>query len=196
VRRAAPWLVLALGVALCVAGAVVAWRAGGVAGPGSPGSPPTASAAYASELQLSFDGRGWLWSSGRLVGAGVALVGLGLVAGLGGRLLGRRSAGAGGRALSPAVRRVLLVGALGCLLVVTGIVLATTNGWPVFEVVTYTGSYEPLVCPGDPGCTPPAPGVLLDGSQLTGLSLAAAGVLVLAVVAGWLLGNDARADQR
>ncbi|GAB3344385.1 hypothetical protein [Modestobacter lapidis] len=90
-RRAGPWLVLGLGVVLAAAGVGVFWvtnlAPGGGAGwsayaplePGDPAPP----------------GAGWrvLWTRGHLVGAALLVLGLLLLAAVGGWLLGRRSGG-------------------------------------------------------------------------------------------------------
>ena len=136
------------------------------------------------------------WTAGQLTGAVLVALALLLLAGLTGWSLARRGGAATGACtVTPAVHRVLLVGAVGCVLVVGGIVLALTTGGPVADVVTYSGSYQPLSCPGDPGCAPSARPVVLDGSQLSGLGVAGTGAIALAGVAGWLLGRDQRVDQ-
>jgi hypothetical protein len=128
------------------------------------------------------------FTGGVVVAAGVLVL-----AGLGGWLLGRRhrSRDDGARPASPPV---LAVGALGCLLVLAGIAIALTAG--AETVTTYSGSYAPLTCPGGDGCTPPAWWRLSGAGPRAGLGLAVVGAWVLAAVAGRLLGDDSRADQR
>jgi hypothetical protein len=128
-----------------------------------------------------------------VAGDAVAAVGVLVLAGLGGWLRGRRhrSGDDGVRAASPPV---LAAGALGCLLVLAGIALVLTVGPDT--VTTYSGSYAPLTCPGPEGCTPPAWWTLTGGGPRAGLGIAVVGGWILAAVAGWLLGDDSRADQR
>ena len=94
-RRALPWVVAAVGLVLVVAGLVVfviadrapvgdfGWYAYAPLEPGT--------AAYDSTLRLSFDD-GWtvLWTARHLLGAGLLVAGLLVLAALGGWLLGRR----------------------------------------------------------------------------------------------------------
>ena len=95
-RRALPWVVAAVALVLVVAGVVVfvvanrtpvgdfGWSAY------APLEPRTA--AYDSTLVLSFDDR-WtvLWTARHLLGAGLVVAGLLVLAALGGWLLGRRT---------------------------------------------------------------------------------------------------------
>lgn len=92
-----------LGLLLCAAGAVVftlATRGGTTTDAGwTAYTPlgPTDLAAYRSVLTLNFSDR-WtmLWTGGHLLGAALAVVGLLLLAGVGGWALGRRSARSSG----------------------------------------------------------------------------------------------------
>ena len=110
-RRAAPWLVAALGAALCAAGVVVTWaverslpddlgwlpytpRDGGLPDPG----PPAAGGAYESELTLSFD-RPWPAPGDvhQLVGPALVVAGLVLSCGPAGRGVAHGAVGRSGR---------------------------------------------------------------------------------------------------
>ena len=96
-RRWRPWLVGLAGLALVVAGTVVFWIAerqpfgwvmyGGSYSPLDPREP----APYTSSLGLSFGGPSVLWTGRHLLGAGLTVLGLLLLVGLGGWLLGRRA---------------------------------------------------------------------------------------------------------
>jgi hypothetical protein len=190
VRRAAPWLTAAAGAALAAAGVAVFARANRPSG-GDVGwsayAPLQPAGAYDSRLELSFDG-GWavLWTTGHLGGAGLVVLGLLLLSGLGGWLLGRRA--------RPAVRRpprgVLLLGGTGCLLVVAGIVVVLTTG--AEPVVTYSGSDPSPSCPGISGCG--SWSAVFTAGPLAGLGAAVGGALLLAGVSGRLLGGDRRSD--
>jgi hypothetical protein len=102
VKRVLPWAVAAVGVALAVAGILVfaaanrSW-AGGDFGwtsyaPLEPGQP----APYGSELTFS-DQWAVLWTGGNLAGAGLLVLGLLILSGLGGWLLGLRRGRSQGR---------------------------------------------------------------------------------------------------
>jgi hypothetical protein len=190
VRRAAPWLIAVAGAALAAAGVALFARAnrppGGDFG-WSAYAPLQPTGAYDSRLQLSFDG-GWavLWTTGHLAGAGLVVLGLLLFAGLGGWLLGRRARPAGRRP----PRGVLLLGGTGCLLVVAGVVVVLTTG--AGPVVTYSGSDLPPSCPGLSGCG--SWSAVFTAGPLAGLGTAVGGALLLAGVAGRLLGGDRRSD--
>jgi hypothetical protein len=95
--RRAPLLLGVLVWVLVAAGVTVFWfadRAGGPAGTGYTGSyeplPPAGSEAYRSVLFLSYDEWTVLWTSTHLVGAGLLMGGLLVLAGLVGWLIGRR----------------------------------------------------------------------------------------------------------
>ncbi|MGY1695959.1 MULTISPECIES: hypothetical protein [unclassified Geodermatophilus] len=95
-RRALPWGLGLLGAALAVAGVAVFWwtnthpAAAGIPRGSAPLEPVDA---YDSTLTLTFDD-GWavLWDRGHLVGAGLLVAGALVLAGVGGWVLGRRSA--------------------------------------------------------------------------------------------------------
>jgi hypothetical protein len=94
VRRAAPWLVLAAGLALVAGGIVVFWQAGladlrTTVYSGSY-APLTPDVGYRSELSLSFDGA-VLWTRGHVIGAGLVLAGVLPLVGLAGWAIGRRA---------------------------------------------------------------------------------------------------------
>ncbi len=93
-RRALPWAVAALGLALAVAGVAVFRRADhpGTLTYGASYEPllPT-DRAYESTLELAFDRTEVLWTAGHLVGAGLLVAGALVLAALGGWVLGRRS---------------------------------------------------------------------------------------------------------
>ena len=93
-RRAAPWLLLALGTALAVAGVAVFWVTNLAPGAGAgwsayaplePGDPPP---------DLGSTAGGWAvtWTAGHAIGAALAVLGLLVLAGTAGWLLGRRRA--------------------------------------------------------------------------------------------------------
>ncbi|GAB4081489.1 hypothetical protein GCU67_18665 [Modestobacter muralis] len=190
--RAARWPAPVLGALLCAVGVGVFWWTN-ASSPGVDGgwfayvpvgeAPPQPDGAYQSELSIAFDDAPWsvLWTTGHLVGLGLALAGLLVLSGWGGRLLGRRAAG-------PA-RVAWALGAAGALLVV-GVVLALTAGPE--PVVTYSGSYEPLACPDATGCAAGGTPLQLGAGQLVGLAAAALGSAALAAVCGWVLGRDQR----
>jgi hypothetical protein len=96
VRRALPWLVGALGGVLLVAGVIV-FAVANSAGVGwtayTAGYAPLEPVidAYRSDLVLFSDGA-VLWTPRHALGAGLAGLGLLVLVGLGGWLLGRRSA--------------------------------------------------------------------------------------------------------
>lgn len=90
----------------------------------------------------------------------------------------------------------LLLGALGLALVVAGIVVVLVTGSE--PTVTHGGSYERAGCLPWPDCVSGGPGwsAVLTAGTVAGLGTAVLGGLLLAAVAGWLLGSDSRADQR
>jgi hypothetical protein len=96
VNRALPWAVALLGLVL-VAGGVVLFVAGNqpVDFGWSAYTPlPPVRDAYESSLQLTFDdGPAVLWTRTAALGAGIAGVGLLVLAGLAGWAVGRRSSG-------------------------------------------------------------------------------------------------------
>jgi hypothetical protein len=98
-RRAVPWVTGVLAVALLVAGAVT-FAATEPATPGDVGwsadepLPPGRPVPYTSTLVLSFDDSTVMWSDGGLVGAGLVVGGLLLLAALAGWAVGRRARGA------------------------------------------------------------------------------------------------------
>jgi hypothetical protein len=100
--RRVPWVVVALGALLLVAGGVV-FTAANQAPPADLGwtsyRPLEPDAARDSAWTVSFDD-GWAvaWTIGHVWGAGLVVLGLLVLAGLGGWLLGRRSARTEGRA--------------------------------------------------------------------------------------------------
>jgi hypothetical protein len=172
-----PWLVLALGLGLSVAGAVVFAQG---------------RSAFGDHRGLEFlspEQFARIESAPARMWAGVAAgtAGLLLLGGLAGRSL-RRRRGVHTRG------RVVLLGAAGGLLLVAGVVaLLTTAPEPV---VTHTGSYEPLGCTAWPSCDQdPWPG-WLGATQQAGLGVTVVGAVVLAVVSGSLPAGDLRADQR
>lgn len=184
-RRAAPWLALLGGTLLCAAGVAVFWSTNIARDPGDVGWYAYAplselTPAYQSTLTLSFDDDDrWslVWTAGHLLGVGLLVLGLLVLAGSGGWLLGRR------RGLPRARRALPALGAGGGLLTIGGLVaVATTGRGPV---VTYGGSYEPLACPVLPGCGPGGPSVQLDAAQLAGLAGAVLGGALLTAVAAW-----------
>ncbi|WP_336029460.1 hypothetical protein [Geodermatophilus sp. FMUSA9-8] len=99
-RRGLPWAVAAFGLSLVVAGIAVFWWTNTHPVPPSGWSayaPLEADRAYESRLTLTVDS-GWVsWSGGHLTGAGLAVVGALVLAGLGGWALGRRSGRRAGR---------------------------------------------------------------------------------------------------
>jgi hypothetical protein len=92
------WAVGALGALLCAAGAAVFVQGGrSPAGGGwtayTGSYAPLGPGAYQSELTLMFDdGASVLWTTNHLLGAALVVLGLLVLAGLGGWLLGRRTA--------------------------------------------------------------------------------------------------------
>ena len=100
-RRAGPWLVGALGAVLLVAGIVV-FALADAAGFGwtayTASYAPLEADAYSSELSLTFSEGSVLWSGQHALGAGSVVAGLLVLVGLGGWLLGRRSARSGASA--------------------------------------------------------------------------------------------------
>ena len=97
-RRAVPWLVAGLGAVLVAAGAAVfaaANRGGADFGWSSYAPLEQAPSAYRSAITFS-DGS-VLWTGRHLLGAGLLVLGLLVLAGVGGWLLGRR----GGRRANP-----------------------------------------------------------------------------------------------
>ena len=92
-RRAVPWLIAALGAALVVAGVVVfaaANRAPLDFGWSSYGPLTHHMAGYRGAVTFA-DGVEVLWTAEHLLGAGLLVLGLLVLTGVGGWLLGRRS---------------------------------------------------------------------------------------------------------
>jgi hypothetical protein len=100
-RRALPWVVGASGAALLVAGVVV-FALANSAGFGwtayTASDAPLEPGAFTSDLTLTFSDGAVLWSWTHAFGAGLVVLGLLVLVGLGGWFLGRRSAG---RAMPP-----------------------------------------------------------------------------------------------
>ncbi|MGY1715732.1 hypothetical protein ACI78R_14825 [Geodermatophilus sp. SYSU D01106] len=98
-RRGLPCAVAALGLVLLVAGVVVFRRESRPSAVVYGGSyaPLTPTRAYESSLELSFDRVDVLWTYGSLLGAGLAVAGALVLAGVGGWALGRRSGRRAGR---------------------------------------------------------------------------------------------------
>ncbi|NYJ07888.1 hypothetical protein [Petropleomorpha daqingensis] len=90
-RRALPWLLAGAGVALLVAGVAVFWLANLRPTGWTAYTADVPLRAYQSSLTLSFEGGTVLWTGQHLLGAGLAVLGLLLLAGTGGWLLGRRA---------------------------------------------------------------------------------------------------------
>jgi len=92
VRRALPWLLAGAGAALVLAGVAVFWRANLLpSGWTAYTSSYQPLSAYQSTLTLSFEGGTVLWTGQHLLGAGLVVLGLLVMAATGGWLLGRRS---------------------------------------------------------------------------------------------------------
>jgi hypothetical protein len=129
-----------------------------------------------------------LWSRGHLVGLGLVVLGLLLLAGLAGARAGRRA-----RPGARAVQVALLAGGVGLLLVVAGtaVALATEPD----TLVAYSGSYQPLGCPGWPVCGDVPERTVVDAGRLTGLGVAVLGAMLLAAVAGRWQAAGRRVDQ-
>jgi hypothetical protein len=93
-RRARPCVVLGLGVALVVAGVVV-FAVANSSGFGwtayTSSYAPLEPGPYESDWQLTFADGSVLWTRQHALGAGLAVLGLLVLVGLGGWLLGRRS---------------------------------------------------------------------------------------------------------
>ncbi len=95
-RRALPWVVTALGLALVVVGVAVAWPTGApgtVTYGGSYEPLLPAGRAYTSTLELTVDGTVTWWTAGDLTGAGLAVLGALVLAAVAGWALGRRPRG-------------------------------------------------------------------------------------------------------
>jgi hypothetical protein len=95
VRRVAPWLVAGLGAALVVGGVAVFWLANtatwtAYSGSYAPLAPEGSPAAFSSRLVLGVDGS-VLWTWRHAAGAGLLVLGLLVLTGVGGWALGRRS---------------------------------------------------------------------------------------------------------
>ena len=194
-RRAAPWLVAALGVALCAAGVAVTWvaerslpddlgwlpyepRDAGLPEPGPLGT----GGAYESRLTLTFD-RPWPApeDAGHLLGPALVVAGLVLLCGLAGRGVARRWPGT--RSVAP------VVGGAGAVLLAVGVVVVLTTA-PDLSV-TYAGSYVPLTCTPPTDCATQALPVQLGAAQLVGLVVAVLGATAVAGVAGGSPGRRA-----
>ena len=176
-RRPAAWLAPALGALMCVAGtAVIGWAEATT--PNGPGwfaySPPGIDIAYDSDLLASFDDT-WplLWTGRHLLGVGLLVAGLLVLAAWAGRLLGRRWGVRGGPA-------VAALGALAGVLVVGGAVLVLTGDAPA--VVSYGGSYEPMSGIDASGPLSGWSPVRVSGVQLAGLGTAVLGAVLAAAV--------------
>jgi hypothetical protein len=96
VRRPLPWLVGGLG-ALLLVGGIAVFALANSAGFGwtaytASYAPLEPEDAYSSALSLTFSDGAVLWTRGHLLGAGLALLGLLVLVGLGGWFLGRRAA--------------------------------------------------------------------------------------------------------
>jgi hypothetical protein len=92
-RRRLPWATAALGAALLVAGTLVF----AITDPPRPAAfgwsayaPLSTEQAYASRLSLTFDDGAVVWGGQQLVGGGIGVAGLLLLAALAGWALGRR----------------------------------------------------------------------------------------------------------
>jgi hypothetical protein len=185
--RRAPGLVGAVGAGLAAAGVALFWRTNTAPGAGvqfAGYAPLGASSAYQSRLDLQFDDR-WavVWTTGHLAGLGLLGAGLVVLAALAGWSRGRAR---------PAARVVLALGAAGAALAVGGTTAVLVGG--AGPLVTYSGSYRPLVCPDGPDCWGGL-SVALGALQVAGLGVALTGTLVVAAVAGRLLSGDtSRAD--
>jgi cytochrome b subunit of formate dehydrogenase len=92
VRRALPWILTGLGAALLVTGVALFWLANlQPAGWTAYSASSAPLAAYRSSLTVSFDGGSVLWTGRHLLAAGLAVLGLLVLAAVGGWLLGRRA---------------------------------------------------------------------------------------------------------
>lgn len=184
--RWAPGLVGVGGAVLAAAGVALFWRTDLAPGSGTRFAeyePLGASSAYESRLDLQFDD-GWavLWTTGHLAGLGLLGTGLLVLAALAGWSRGRRRT-------RPAARTVLALGAAGAALVGGGTAVLLTGG--AGPLVTYSGSYQPLVCPDGADCRGGL-SAALGALQLVGGGAALTGALLLAVLAGRSLGGRAR----
>ncbi|CCH88730.1 membrane protein of unknown function [Modestobacter italicus] len=181
--RPGPWLVGVAGAGLAAAGVALFWRTNTAPGHGTPFAgyaPLGASSAYESRLDLQFDDR-WavVWTTGHLAGLGLLGAGLVVLTGLAGWSRGRAR---------PAAWVVPALGAAGAALVVGGCTAVLAGG--AGPVVTYSGSYQPLVCPDGADCWGGL-SVALGALQVAGLGMTLTGTLVVAAVAGRLLRGDA-----
>jgi len=166
VSRAAPRLVAAAGVLLVVGGVLLAVR----------GQRETGELVFLSTEQFE-----QLRTARRQLAAGRAVLVLGTVLlGSGvGWLLGRARRP---RRAGPLVgRAAVLVGIAG--LAALGAGAALVGSAEGVRVVTYSGSYEPVGCPGSVGCTDPA-GRTPTAVPWTALGSALAGALLVGAVAG------------
>ena len=97
-RRAVPWLIALLGAALAVAGVIVfaAANRGPVDVGWSSYAPLTRDVGEHRSIVTFSDGVTVLWTRQHLLGAGLVVAGLLVLAGVGGWLLGRRAGRRGG----------------------------------------------------------------------------------------------------
>ena len=183
--RRAPWLVGIAGAGLAAAGVALFWRTNTAPGAGvlfAGYAPLGASSAYQSRLDLQFDDR-WavVWTTGHLAGLGLLGAGLVVLTGLAGWSWAHRRS-------RPVVARARVLGGAGAAMVVGGLALVLAGGGD--PVVSRPGSDSTLGCAGV-DCWSAA----LVAPQVAGLGVALTGTLVVAAVAGRLLGGDAsRAD--
>jgi hypothetical protein len=90
-RRALPWGIAVLGTVLLLGGVLLVITGAPAARDfGWTSYSPSPPRAYQSELVLSFPDGALLWTVRQTIGAGIAVLGLLVLVGLGGWLLGRR----------------------------------------------------------------------------------------------------------
>jgi hypothetical protein len=174
VRLAAPRVVAVAGALLVVFGIVLVVRARGDAGGLMFLSPEQFELLQAAHRRAD---------TGRVL----LVVGVALLAVLGGWLLGRRRSSAGRSGVVVAVA----VGVLGAALVVAGVLLLHAAG--TVRVTAYSGSYESMGCSGRPDCVEPSGAAASGGARWGGLGSALVGGLLLGVSGGVTRGNR-RAD--